>query len=265
MELDIKSAQHLTQGLVKVYGRLPYGQLVLIKGEYESKRESYTTVPAISIPFDLCERDDSGSIIDCSFAIHELGHYFTWNLLRTNQSWFDEGLSMVMATAQAHGVINLADLDIATDFERGPKLARYLTRDYDDGLKSGKNVFKPRECTAGVSNEEGEIVKISFQCIDWLGAHDAGYMFFYALAKDYGISGSEIGEFVRTLVELAKDGRIIGTEDFRTAVKQVSGKDIDPLLDLLEPAIKFNGYDGRGAEFIKRHPEYSTDETSWID
>ena len=92
-------------------------------------------------------------------------------------------------------------------------------------------------------------------------------LFFYALAVDYGIDGPVVGEFVKELVRLAEVGRPIGTEDLRTAAMEVSGKDIGPLLDLLEPAIVFNGYyqDDKGIEFIKSHPEYSTEDTSWID
>lgn len=91
-------------------------------------------------------------------------------------------------------------------------------------------------------------------------------MFFYALAKDYGIKGSVLGEFVSFLVILAEDGRAIAVDDLRAAVQGVSGKDILPLLNLLEPAVKFNSYDGgEGVEFIRRHPEYASDETKWAD
>ena len=76
--------------------------------------------------------------------------------------------------------------------------------------------------------------------------------------------GDEVGHLE---VKLVKDGRRIGTEDLRTAAMEVSGQDIDPLMDLLEPAIVFNRYDtpGQGVDFIERHSEYGTEETSWID
>ena len=266
MELDLKDAQRLRWELAKVYGRPPYGQLVLKKGAYEPWGEMYVTVPAHSIPFDLCERHDSGKLY-CSLAFHELGHYFTAILLRTDELWFHEGLSQVVAMAQADGVIDLEAFDMVVIEEklhaRNPEVA---AKDYYDNLKSNKNVFKVIECTAQRINEAGEIVDLKWDCVDWLSAHGAGYMFFYALAKGYGINGSRVGEFVSTLVELAEDGRRIGVDDLRNAVQEVSGKDIRPLLDLLEPAIMFNGYDdGNGVGFIERHPEYSTDETSWID
>ena len=270
MELDLAAAQHLTQELAKIYGRLPYGKLVLKKGVYEPWGESYITVPQTSIPLDLCERDDRGNLLYCSFAFHELGHYFTWNLLRTDDLWFNEGLSGIAGRADVlpGSALDLESFDmVAHDnwvYTRSPEDA---ARDNYDKLKRKKNIFKIRECTGGKRNEEGETVTITWDCIGWLSAHRAGYMFFYALAKDYGINGSRIGEFVRSLVELAEDGRRIGTDDLRTAALRVSGKDISPLLDLLEPAIIFNGYgeDGRDIDFIKRHPEYASDETSWID
>ena len=267
MELDLKTVQSFTRELAKVYGRLPYGKMILEKGKHESHNEYFTTVPVHSIPFGLC---DTGNIRNrsCSTAIHELGHYFTGNLLRTDQLWFNEGLSIVAAHASSYGVIDLNASDIVANDEvvyaRSPEVA---AKDYYSKLKSKENIFKIRECTAGEINEDGEAVTITWDCIDWLSAHDIGYMFFYGLAKDYGITGFKIGEFVRVLVELAEDGRRIGTDDLRSAALEVSGKDIGPLIDLLEPGIMFNGYgiDGRDVDFIKRHPEYSADETSWLD
>lgn len=110
MELDLKDAQRLTRELAKVYGRPPYGQLVLKKGAHQQWGESYVTVPQTSIPFDLCERDERGKL-SCRFAFHELAHYFTWNLLRTDELWFNEGLSQAIPTAAVGGFIDLETYD----------------------------------------------------------------------------------------------------------------------------------------------------------
>ncbi len=272
MEFDLARAQHLTGELAKVYGRLPYGQLVLKKKSLREQWDgSYMPVQRISILFDLCESFDSGEFY-CRFPAHELGRYFTWNLLGTDQLWFGEGLSIVTGIvagiAEVDGIIDLKLLDmVAHDELVHARFPHTAAKDYYDKLKSKKNIFKVTECTAILSNEEGGGGEVGWPCIDWLGAHSAGYMFFYALAKDYGINGARIGEFVRALVDLAEDGRSIGPDDLRTAAQEVSGKDIKPLLNLLEPAIKFNGYNDaqNGVYFIMGHPEYAADETLWVD
>ena len=277
MLLDLKAADHMSTELSKLYGRRPYGQLILkvnllVRRDGSSVRK-VTTVPQVSIPFTLPRLSGEPPKGDCGLALHEMAHYFTAILLRTKLLWFNEGLSD-LSTAAFPGegicVMNLERLDfdeeVARHGARHPGHTASILPSGYELLKAGTNIFRITDCeTSRVVN--GTSLPPSWRCIKLLSAHSAGMLFFYALAVDYGIDGPVVGEFVKELVRLAKDGRHIGTEDLRTAAMEVSGNDIGPLLDLLEPAIVFNGYyqDDKGIEFIKSHPEYSTEDTSWID
>ena len=267
MERDLDRAQHLVTELVKRYGEPPGGQLILKRGLHAQWGDSFITVPQASIPFDLCQTNVHFGHLQCGFAIHELGHYFTAFLLRTDQLWFNEGLSIAIQIAEVDGFVDMDAFDLVEHVEslQGPLVKGVPQREYKM-LKSGTSIFRFKECGAS-RVENGQSVPVTWPCVNGLSAHSAGFLFFYALALDYGINGPKAGDFLRVLVKLAKDGRRIGTEDLKTAAMEVSGKDIGPLLDLLEPAIVFNGYDldDKGVEFIESHPEYGTEETSWID
>ena len=248
MLLDLKAAQQILTELTKLYGRPPHGQVILKKFLDGNSRESFVTVPEASIPFSFTGYEGQISGWQCGTPMHEMAHYFTANLLRTKLLWFNEGLSGI-ATAALTGedtcIINLEEFDfdevVVSHGARNPgHTASVAPSDYEL-LKGGTNIFQARECEDS-RVEGGRVVKVRRECIRWVGAHAAGTLFFYALALDYEIDGSAIGKFVRALVELTEDGRRTGTDDLQTAALATVGKDIEPLLEYLEPAIKFNNH-----------------------
>ena len=103
-----------------------------------------------------------------------------------------------------------------------------------------------------------------------LDVHAIGGLFFLG-AEDYGIDGDNFSEFLGALASLAEGDQRIGIAEIKEAAHQVSGQDISPLLDLLEPGIVYDGlvrYQEdleRVKEFFDRHPEYATPHVSWTE
>ena len=99
----------------------------------------------------------------------------------------------------------------------------------------------------------------------FIGAHGTGDLFFTGLAVDYGIDGVRIREFLKTLTRISEESRTIGVEKLKEAALEISGRDISPLIELLEPGIVCDctpGYE-RARDFFKLYPQYATEDVSW--
>ena len=181
----------------------------------------------------------------------------------TSEIWFNEGTSItaeLIYLAIKNGLVNEID-----DF-RYSLHAIYASSDAPtkrayERLKEGHNVF------IDALNDPPENF---YGSIRWLNAHDTGRLFFVGL-EEYGIYGAEIRELLIALDEIAEGGKTIGVDEIKLAANGVTGGDITPLLDLLEPGIVFNSYIrypehlDRAHDFLEQHPQYATPNVSWID
>ena len=250
---DLARAQRTLDFLVELFGNRPSETIVYemtgrIRGD---EYKSWTRFrPQITVPFEF--QSDT-------LQAHEVAHAFTHFLLPTDEEWFNEGISM-----QAEGIELQYSEGIISDMSRyrysntrldclTPQVAPALAR-----LRKGENVFVDYP-------ERVETCKIH-----WLNVHNTGQLFFMGL-EDYGVHGARVREFLESLDRLAEGDEHIGLEEIKQAAYEVVGKDISPLLDLLEPGIVFNGqvryqeHLERVKEFFNSHPEYATPHVSWID
>ena len=167
---------------------------------------------------------------------NEISHYFTVKLLPTSAIWLNEGLSDVSHVHQFDNA-HLEDLRLPERYAAaGPAYER---------LKNGENII--------AENPERP------------DAHSTGDRLFVGL-DDYGIHGTQLREFVQTLDRMAQGDKIIGVDEIKQAALEVSGKGITPLLDLLRPGIEYNGYydEERTNQFFRDHPQFATDDVSWV-
>ena len=244
---DFRRAQHAFDKVFELFGTRPYRKATLEYRDDGRYHWDYT------IPFDF----ELGGLNEESldFAVHEITHYYSHELLRPATSWIHEGISRVAEYAESVGspVIEF-NLSKTLDTHVG---CPAVTRDYKR-LKDGYNIFADAELSTC-----GAVHKYTYINSN----HRTGMLFFVALSLDYSINGSTLLEFMTTLIEMASDGSRTGVDHLQTAVMEVTGKDITPLLKLMEPTIRFTGArTNEGIEkFFEENPKYNTEQVSWID
>ena len=186
---------------------------------------------------------------------HELSHWFTYYNSPTLLP-IDEGIASFAQQFTEEQFKNGIGIG---DFSYREAVKGYRGRfhlDYER-LRNGENIFKrnPR----------------------LISGHPTGFMFFYGLARDYGIDGEKGRAFLLELDELtrmdAPDIRAVWHdkekmyERLKMAAERVAGEDIAGLLHLLRPGLEFNSYtsgnDPQGLRFIAENPQYFTDDVSW--
>ena len=274
MQRDMGAAKEVVDYLAGLYGRHPNNQLVLQQDEQHEGR--FRMEPYLTIPFFLWSEYRQGPD---SVTVHEICHFFTHDLIGPSpQRWLDEGIS---GWSEDQYIAGYLGLDSILGSIEG-KSVGYFEDGYEK-LKNGDNLFGKKlfeergqyEMISG-----GTWVETTGEYHPWFSAHIIGHLFFQSLAEDYEMSEVEIGDFLKELVRNAEDGRSIGVEDLMEAAYNVSGKNIRPLLQLLEPGIvftgewgeyngyKYGGYLGKKfmvERFLKEYPQYATERVSWID
>ena len=248
MQEDMRSAQHAFDRVFELYGRRPdkhvdlefrddglYHWPYTIPFHFEWK--TYTPVPALE------------------FAVHEVAHFYTAELLRVDSSWLKEGLSMVAQLAE-RAQIPFDDFNFSNSLPENP--CPDLREDYKR-LKDGYNIYK-EVFYCGRPGGSYSYMR---------APHIPGMLFFTALSLDYSINAAKLIEFMEALAELSRNGRMTEMDVLRAAVMQVAGKDIMRLLRSMEPVIVFdpsaNHTTRKHVEmFFEENPQYGTDEVSWI-
>ena len=239
-ERDLEYAQRAVAFLAELFATLPPAPIVYeMTGRIDESRSWTRFRPPVTAPFQF--QDDL-------LQVHEVSHVFTNRLLSTDEWWFNEGISHQAENIYTDRYIPNVH---STCGERyiAPTLAR---------LSRGENVFIEYP------------LQVEGCGIHSLDVHAIGGLFFLG-AEDYGIDGDNFSEFLGALVSLAEGDQRIGIAEIKEAAHQVSGQDISPLLDLLEPGIVYDGlvrYQEdleRVKEFFDRHPEYATPHVSWTE
>ena len=279
MQRDMGAAKEVVDFLAGLYGRYPNNQLVLQQQD-EQHEGKFRMEPSLTIPFFLWLEFNQGPNIT---TVHEISHFFSNDLFGGDgrwlyMHWLDEGIS---GWSEDQYIAGYLGLDSILGSIEG-KSVGYFEDGYEK-LKNGDNLFGKKlfeergqyEMISG-----GTWVETTGEYHPWFSAHIIGHLFFQSLAEDYEMSEVEIGDFLKELVRNAEDGRSIGVEDLIEAVEKVSGENIRPLLQLLEPGIvfsgewgeyngyKYGGYKGKKfmvERFLKEYPQYATERVSWID
>ena len=243
-EEDFRRATHAFDKVFELFGTRPYRRAIL---EYRDDGKYHWIY---TIPFYFYY--ESGTWKDPGLDVHEITHYYSAELLRPATSWINEGISRVAEYAEVDGSPFMEfNFSETLDSLSCPT----VTRDYKQ-LKDGYNIFADAELSTC-----GSVNKYTYLH----SPHRTGMLFFVALSLDYSINGSKLKEFMTTLVELASDGSLTGVDHLQTAVMEVTGKDITPLLKLMEPTIRFVGTRGGIEKFFEENPKYKTERVSWID
>ena len=275
IDLCMQGLEFVYSRLEELYGNSPDDQYILfVENEFAVMRPVQVTVPFGIYP-------EWGSHCGDSLTAHETSHWFTHHLIRTSQLWFNEGLAMVADLfIWGENSRNYVELE---EFRHAGRWYGPFEELYEL-LQSGENIFrydfryKEHDITDAYEQMTGTVYGEHGAN---LNAHEVGMLFFIGLEKDYDFSGSQIKNMLVVLSEVSDVGQssenvnFVDLEDIITAIYVVSGKDITPLIALLEPGIEFNSntFDDyktrtvspRVLEFFEEHPQYNTDQVSWLD
>ena len=251
---DLSQTQCNVDFLTSLFGDRPSQRIVFeITNEMGFKWAEFR--PSVTVPFQF---DDD------RLQVHEIGHVFTHYLSPTSESWFDEGISTVAETI--YELIQFGQITELSEFELSSTTRSSFIQPSVDAyarLKERRNVFGDN------LDRPDEWLLPEWSSPLWINTHNTGILFFLGL-EDYGITGGGIHEFLVAIGEIADRGRRIGVNEIKEAAKMVSGTDITPLIDLLEPGIVFNRYVLWTSQedidkFFKQNPEYMSPNVSWID
>ena len=278
MDLCMQGLEFIYSRLEELYGNSPDDQYILfVENEFAVMRPVQVTVPFGIYP-------EWSSHCGDSLTAHETSHWFTYHLIETSQLWFSEGLAAVAELfIWGENSRNYVELE---EFRHAGRWYGPFEELYEM-LQSGENIFrydfryKVHDITDAYGQVTGAVYSEHGQN---MSAHETRQLFFIGLEKVYDFTGKQIQDLLKSLSEIPKCEtfseehrceRVVEVEDIIKATEETSGKDISPLIALLEPGIKFNSYthddyktretSPRVLKFFDEHPQYNTERVSWLD
>ena len=232
LENYLKNVTYVYESLEKLYGSAPEEQYVLF---VQGGRAHMKPLQLVGVLFPLDDGDiDTVAAQDGAKRLmaNETSHWFTYHLFRTNQLWFNEGLS------------NYADM--------------YIRKGVDDpGFRYTDHIHAAFSKRSYEIIKGGSLFSADPDFIEYAtGAHGTGDIFFMLMEIDAGFTINDFTALLKRLTLLSDSGRpTIGLGEIRQATTKVSGQDISDLFRLLEPGIEFNNH-GNLELFKSRYPHY---------
>ena len=267
----LEGVEFVYSRLDELYGNSPDSKYILLaEDEFAVTKPIQLTVPFGLYPERGC---------DDPLVAHKTSHWFTFHIIPTSESWFNEGLASVAehfswSNGGYRSHVAIEDFRHSRRWTGADPYSELY-----EMLKNGENIFR-YDFGYDVYEKSNPHYQYKTHGAS-LNAHNVGALFFIGLELDYELSGSQIKYLLQRLASIIESKRLIEGEsahitrdDLIEAAQEIVGKDVARLFALLEPSILFNSYvfddykdrgvaSPRVLEFFDQYPQYNTERVSW--